>query len=613
LEDLTSTKNYDENMWTPDLGGSSTWVWNTEHIDVVDGGTDTEAIKILKSYEYNNIDSFKINFKINNTSAVDRYAGIYTHYVDENYYLRFAAEITSGGVSQVYIDKKWGVDVANETHLIPSITLATGTKYTLETEQTYSVNPILSNYTYTTNIWIYISGTSKPTTPTYVYAGYIDKLYEGNVGLFAKTSVAGNIDVDFSDLNIVGKNIWNRGILKNTIYDDLNWDTTAEILVNEGTIGNWTNNTTDLCLDVDSAANLKETFTINNIILGNGGFRTQVRIDSSNAVKRDAGIIFASTDGGNGTYYSLVISLENDDTVYLRLIKYGSAAGTDGAYGVGGYGIYGYGGVGDEVILTQELITYSAGEWYNIECEFDRTNYTFNCYYWEKGEPKPSIIMTYSGDTYYSIGNVGLTATTDVAAAGNINVSFKNLCVTNAEEANALNGTFLSNGGIPHGSRYYETETIRCLDGVFSDLEYAKYNLFVNTKITIGVADAGELRFINTDDDTTLSIVSANKKENITAVNTWTAQNELIQINADDEDNIGIIGIDQLITGYTDPIFLIDFISLIPVSRNEESRYIYPYDIGFNVYNDNMYNQKLLKRKYSKILTIRLDSDYVEL
>ena len=221
--------------------------------------------------------------------------------------------------------------------------------------------------------------------------------------------------------------------------------------------------------------------------------------------------------------------------------------------------------------------------------------------------------MEYYGDSYFNVGNVGLTAKTDAAAAGNINASFKNLCVTNAQEANALNGTFLSNGGLPHGSRYHETESIYCLNGALSDLEYAKYNLFINTKITDGAVDAGELRFINTTDDTTLSIESANKKENITAVNTWTTQNELIQINEDDVNDIGIIGIDQIITGHTDPIFLIDFISLLPISRNNESRFIYPYDIGFNVYNNNTCEQKIVKREFSKTLVTRLDSDYVEM
>jgi len=577
LETLTSTRNYDANMWSPDLAGSSTWVWDgvNHNIDIVDGGSDIEAVKILKSYEYGNIDSFKIDFVINNASAVDRYVGLYSHYIDALHYMRFAAEIKVAGAINIYADYKYGVSHTEEQHFCSTTALFTGIKYTFEIEQYYISNLPTSLYQYITKVYIYVSGTAK-NAPKQILTHDVDHLYEGNIGLFAKTSVAGNINVDISDLNIVGKNIWNRGILKNTIYDDLNWDTTSEILVNEGTIGNWTNNTTDLCLDVDSAVNLKETFTIKNVILGNGGFRTQVRIDSTGSIQRDAGIIFASTDGGVGTYYSLVISVDAGDNAQLRLMKYGSALGTSGAYGIGGYGIYGYGGVGNEVILAQQLVLYIASNWYNIECEFDRNNHTFDCYYWEKGSNKPLIpTFSYSGDTYYNIGNVGLTAKTDAAATGNINASFKNLCVTNAEEANALNGTFLSNGGIPHGSRYHETETIRCLNGTLTDLEYAKYNLFVNTKVTDGAVDAGELRFINTTDDTTLSIESANKKENITAANTWTAQNELIQINDDDEDDIGIIGIDQLITGYTDPIFLIDFISLIPVSRNEESRYIY--------------------------------------
>lgn len=591
LDFETFVSEYDSTMFSDDLEDSANWSWSTDHLNISSGVGDTNSIKILKSYEYKDIDSLKIDVKISEITGVFQETGLIFSYKDsDNYYY---AVLTKDTLDLYYLILYKIVEGSKTQIGVKSVTLGATDYHTLDIE--------IENDTIT--IYLYEQGTSRTIADIKtVTDSSLTK--EGNVGICALADTINSLDFDYQNFEISGDNIYNRGVLKDSILDDLNWDTLSEYIVNEGALTKWSYNSSDLCFDVDSNDSLKESVTLDNIVLGSGNYKCQIKLKSENSIIQNAGLIFASVDENVGLYYSLQILRSSSGDAYLILGKTGSATSTEGTYGgvtdIPDYGLYGYGGIGAEVSLNYSTIDYDIGDWGVIECDYNNETNNFECYYYAKGEDKPNTPnFTYIGDDYYTIGNVGLISQVSSSGTGNLSASFKNLHITSAVEDNAVNGKFLSMGGVPHGSLYNDVSDVVMLNSQLGVLEYAKYNLFIRTKTIDGSTSLADLYYEDETDEDSLSITNSFEYENITASADWAIQNEILNIDEDRNGHIGYIGIRRTNTStHNEPIFLIDFISLIPINGNANSEYIFPFDLSYSSFKDFNYNGKIVRREF---------------
>ena len=597
----TMVSSYDSTMFSSDLENYASWNWDTDHVNIVSGDSDTNSIKILKSYEYSDISSYKLDIKINDVGTVDRECGLIFAYKDSlnYYYVTLKLDSSNDAYIKIY---KYVDGVSSEIGNTSISSLSVGFN-------TLDIEIIDDNI----NVYIYEIGTGRSNAEVcFVTDTSLTKL--GNVGICVLSDTVDHLDVDIKNLLVSGDNLYNRGVPKNTIIDDLNWNTLNEYIVNEGTFSKWSNNDEDLCFDVVSNDSVLESITMKNLSLGSGVYSCQLKINSESAAKRECGFIFASEIGDYGLYYSLVVELDSSGNAYLNLKKWGSAFATIGTYGVGGYALYGYGGDSGEVILAQDEIDYTVGDWVVIECIFNNETHSFDCYYRKKGEERTFPNMSYIGDTQYIEGEFGLVARTDDTGTDNINASFKYSYLTEITETDSIDGQFVTTGGVPHGSLFNDIAEITALNTQLTVLENAKYNSFIRTKITDGSTSLMDFYFENQTQSTTLSLQTSNYYENVTPSTTWVIQNEILNIDSNNYGDIGYIGIKRTNeTVHNKPLCLIDFISLIPINVNNDSEYIFPFDLIYDTFNDNLYNGKIEKREYTTKLIERINAGYNDL
>jgi hypothetical protein len=585
---------------------------------------------ILKSYQVKYIRNLKCEM-IYSTSSDVSFAGfgLVPYFKDVNNFFTVSIESDLLGYLSIRLQGFYNNErfYSGITSLEPEFFII-GSKYTLEMDMIQDSSGVYYQ------CYVYLSSSSKPSNPTVTYTNTIhEDMKNGNVGVMTwggKFGSSPDITVAYTNFNVKADNIEKRGVLRNSVYDDLQWDTRDEYVLNLGSAANvgsdinetvWTYNDEDLCLDADITKTVTsvdkyytESVTLKNIQLEKGKYQVEVKIDSTDAIKRGSGMIFCSTDGETGLNYSIELMLDSSDNATLEFHKYGSSTSELGTYGVGGYGTYGYGGVGANVTLISEDVSYTIGSWKVLEVWYDDKLRTFDFYYYNKGDGRPSTAtMTYKDDTFYEYGNIGLINTI-YEGTGDINSSFKNLRVDDAVEHECSEESFMTMGGIPHGARYDTVETVTMFDDKLQYLDYAKYNLFINTKVNFGSISQADLYFENTTDTSTLSLTQTPLYEAITASNDMNLQNEIITVTSVDADDEGYIGIklhDE--TVYNQPIMVIDYMSLIPISQNSDSDYIYPFDVGYQVYNDMKYRRELMFRKYNANKITRLVTNFAEL
>jgi hypothetical protein len=601
-------------------------------------GVNFIDLKILKSYQFKYIRNIKTDV-VCSSKLLDCITtmGLTLYYKDSNNFFVIGLTIPYlDGASKLNFGITGYYNGVNFYQVYESTDLvySDNTSYTIEVDMIQDFSGVQYQ------CYAYLTSGSKPSNPQITYTNIVyEDMKNGNIGVFASGQdvplytellLTDNLNVTFSNFSVKGDNIEKRGVLRNSVYDDLQWDTRDEYLLNLGSAATassdinetvWTYNDEDLCLDADITKTVTsvdkyytESVTLKNIQLEKGKYQVEVKIDSTDAIKRGSGMIFCSTDGETGLNYSIELMLDSSDNATLEFHKYGSSTSELGTYGFGGYGTYGYGGVGANVTLISEDVSYTIGSWKVLEVWYDDELRTFDFYYYNKGDGRPSTAtMTYKDDTFYEYGNIGLINTI-YEGTGDINSSFKNLRVDDTVEHECSEESFMTMGGIPHGARYDTVETVTMFDDKLQYLDYAKYNLFINTKVNFGSTSQADLYFENTTDTSTLSLTQTPLYEAITASNDMNVQNEIINVTSADADDEGYIGIklhDETI--YNQPIMVIDYMSLIPISQNSDSDYIYPFDVGYQVYNDMKYRRELMFRKYNANKITRLVTNFAEL
>ena len=560
---------------------NSSSVWNATQLDMTSVSGD--SFYLLKSYYYDDIETYSI--KIEKTNIVDK-AGIVIGYKDSTHY-----------IIVYYVD--------DELHILQKDGTSTDDSYLTSTADITGQTILTVAYT-GNHIYATLTDVSEVEyVSVNVSGGNSDG---GNIGLYCNNTAS------FEDLYIKGGNVHNRGTPVNTILDDCNYDSIGEYIVNTGTIGNWTFDSSDLCLNVATTDSEEESITLKNVVLDEGGYTCVIRNNSTVAENRSSGIIFCSTDGNVGENLALVVSFDASDNATLNLIKRGAYDDEEGTYGVGGYGEFGYGGTGEEVILNYVDIDFDIGDMITIQCDYvngdvenEESGYT--CYAYEYGSEKPDTPnMSYFGSQPFVEGNVGFIA---YQVGLTSDADFKYLFIDDTQESDSVDGNFVCIGGVSHGARFSEIEEVKSFNSGLNNLEYSKHIVVLRNKTNNGATSLGDLYFENVTDVTTLSLEKSAYYENIVANSDWVTQTEIINNVSGNSSDIGYIGVKRTneATDYQ-PLMLVDFISIIPIARNDDSRFIYSRDMAFLSYNDNGYKRQITKRDYDSNYIIRLVSNY---
>ena len=591
-------------------GTAGHWTWSTDHLECK-ASTDLE-IQILRSYQYSPISNLKIDtFPVDDTLDGGAFGGIIFGYQDSNNYLR----------AGLYNESYFGLRV----HQLFMVT--DGVELVLD-DTIISGGEIISQYTIDIdildsiiNVYIYAVGGSRSVTPELTSAAD-NKRLSGFVGIVAgDADTADNITVTFNNFETSGTELHApRGVQKNKVIDDLTYPSLAEFEHDTSDAAQWTEDD-DLCFTAtgnDVGDGTKETVDalISNVNFDNGNIRGLVRINSAEAVDRYGGFLFCSPTSQNG--YLLNLEIDSTDNCFLNLQKLDSSAVAAGTYGYAGYGVAGYGGVAVIATLnyTDLVTTYVVGDWVWLECDY--VDGVFNCYHYAYGATKPTTAtMSYTPDTTYTYGRIGLYARVSAAGADNLDVSFRNLRINNTTECNSGVDTFATIGGVNHGSLIEGGEVIYLFTRDFgTDLQLGVYLLgsgYINTDKETGNASL-TAQFINTDDTTGVDLGSADTTEDIASSVVWGDYTNTLLINDDDDGDSGNISIKRKSdTDYDERLSLISFIGVIPVSNISSGDNLFTTDLVFDSFNNHSLERMIDFREMGGFLIKRFDGNYGEL
>ena len=585
-------------------GTAGHWTWVTDHLACAVANGVYEA-QILRSYQYHTAYNLDVTtYPLAPTVDNYAYSGIIFAYKDVNNYL-YARINRQSAATPVYKVELYrlllGVPV-----LISSIVYATtGTYQTLEVDVSGT----------TVELFAYVKGGSKPSAQI---SETLADVLDGFVGVYSYTTDAAGATISFNDFATSGYELHApRGIKQNGIVDDLTWNSLTEYEHDNGDNTYWTADD-DLCITTKGDDVFITDAMLTNLEFSAGKLKGLTKINSTVAVDRYSGFTCCSHSTQKG--YAVAIELDDTDNCYLKLLKFDIDAVAGGTYGYGGYGVIGYGGIAVIITLAFEDLTttYEVGDWVWLECEFAERS--LQCYIYPYGSSKPvTPNVTYYEDADYEYGRIGLYAYADKTepASYTIDVSYRNLEIIDTTEYNSGSSSFISMGGVNHGSVFDGGEFIRLFGNEFgTDIQLGVYLLnagYINTDKDTGNA-AMTARFENTDDSTGLDIVDASKTEDIASSVTWGTYSNTLKIGDNDDGDNGIIEIKRKSDAdYDERLSVVSFMGLIPISNAVEGSSIFASDLVFEAFNDHSIERILERREIGGFLIKRFDGSFGEL
>ena len=482
------------------------------------------------------------------------------------------------------------------------------------------VTSSLANTEYTSENGIYtvifdecIAGICKSKNSSALVLGeggmYVNNTAESGNFMFTLFMISGSLGSQYVFQNTTDVSLTN--VQKNRIYDDLSIDSSSEYIVENGS--NFTE-TYSNGLFIRSNSDTLITKKLKNLKLGTGKYKLKFTVFTRKTITREVGIIIAGDPTYDNTYY--VCCLEFDasqpnggNLSKIKLLKFKQNQNSQGSYGVDGYGEYGYGADGSEVVAASKTITCYpyASQW--IECEYNNENRTFDIYFYNASDSKPTIpTLTYVGDESFEYGNIGLFARSSEAGTDNINVSFKQLEVTDSMIYENVGYPFTVITGTSHGGAA-TSQKITIFDGIIgTDIDIGRYNLIVQT-ISTSASSELTFSFINDTESTTLAIDTVESSEVIGGDAVLTTYNHVIEFKESEIGDNAIITIDKTISGYY-PLNLITFAALIPISNTENSEIITPTNLSFASFNEQNYYRNLEPKEFGSNLLNRKYKSY---
>ncbi|AGK61519.1 hypothetical protein Asulf_01541 [Archaeoglobus sulfaticallidus PM70-1] len=222
-----------------------------------------------------------------------------------------------------------------------------------------------------------------------------------------------------------------------TYTDDFSIDTSSRYLQLVGT--GWTWDTANGELDAYSDTESTELLRLKSLKFAGGTYQVDVRINSTNAVARDAGIVFGLQDVAN--HYLVRLNIDSGGSATCNILKK-----VDGTW----------------TSLASAPVTATTGTWYNIRVEWDTSTGIIEVYF-----DGAEIVTVSAQDTTFTSGYVGLRATA-TAGVGNLDVSFDNLSISATEVIGrgAQVNRFLDDFDWDSSAEYTQSEGVWSWDGV---------------------------------------------------------------------------------------------------------------------------------------------------
>ncbi len=328
------------------------------------------------------------------------------------------------------------------------------------------------------------------------------------------------------------------GAYINRYIDYFSADSSSEYTV---LIGNaWIWDTVNGVLRAQASTTAAHLLILNSLEFGSGTYSVDLKINSSVAAVRDAGLVFCYK---NDSFYLVYLRINTNNNSRLDLTKY-----VNGSWN----------------LIASTNVTATIGVSYNLKVVFDSTTGQINVYF--NNSPTPTISAV---DREFSSGKVGLRAWTDT---NSLDVEFDNLDIQ-AEEVTSSNNTCVIMGGANHGGRTGINES-------------CYYNFVAGTDVPLGRYLA-VARVKSTSPSTLSSIFSVYKYvdtaypidlDGFGTFPPWTIPSKdysyiirPIELGKDDEGKICSVRVYES-GDDSNPVVIIDYFVLIPISLLESQQ-----------------------------------------
>lgn len=244
--------------------------------------------------------------------------------------------------------------------------------------------------------------------------------------------------------------ILSAGAYINRYIDDFSFDSSSEYTILRGAAWNW--DTENGVLRAQGSTTETQRLILNSLEFGSGTYSVDLKINSSVAGIRGAGLLFCYKNNG---FYLVYLRFDANNNSTLGLLKDVN---------------------GSQNIIASTNVTATIGVSYNLKVVFDSATGRINVYF--NNSPTPTISAV---DTKFSSGKVGLTAWTTVT--GGLDVEFDNLDIQ-AEEVTSSNNTCVIMGGANHGGRTGYNESCRYRFVAGTDVPLGRYLAVARVKST---------------------------------------------------------------------------------------------------------------------------------
>lgn len=335
--------------------------------------------------------------------------------------------------------------------------------------------------------------------------------------------------------------ILSAGAYINRYIDDFSFDSSTEYTILSGAAWIW--DTVNGVLRAQGSTTGTQLLILNSLEFGSGTYSVDLKINSSVAAERDAGLVFCYK---NNSFYLVYLRIDTNNKSILALTKY-----VNGSWN----------------LIASANVTATIGVSYNLKVVFDSATGQINVYF--NNSPTPTISAV---DTEFSSGKVGLRAWTNVADTNSLDVEFDNLDIQ-AEEVTSSNNTCVIMGGTNHGGQ----------TGFYEDCHYY---FVAGTDVPLGRYLA-VARVKSTSPSTVSSLFSVYKYvdavypidlDGLGIFPPWTIPSKdysyiirPIELGKDDEGEVCAVRVYES-GDDSNPVVIIDYFVLIPISLLESQQ-----------------------------------------
>lgn len=377
---------------------------------------------------------------------------------------------------------------------------------TINLNDVIKANLVYNNGLFTHNI--YQNGTLR-LTGSYTYSTIFEKGYVG-IGCRAFSSISDNGQTDITYWSFDGTRYYYKPILRGTqigeynngtnnllatsYTDDMNWNTTSEYTIAYGSYPTYD----ETIPSFKSTTGGNKYNYLNNLSFTNLHLSADVKVDATGVIY----LIFRWLDGVVGSSYCSSAYWLRISSSILTLWK-----STDGSTGTAISSDYNHG--------------ISVDTWF--KCRITAVDSTINVYL--NDILLPVITVT---DTSFTKGFIGINY-------GGATTMVRNLQVT-GYETNAIDGSSICIGGVPHGARFDTEENISIVKG----FEKGVYNVITRNVGTIESTSSDyclDAEFLNISDSTYLNL-NGGADRKMTVGYQWGEDADSILIDSNEDGDI---------------------------------------------------------------------------